>query len=213
MHNPWAGYPYHAANWRAFRHRRGGSRLLWFIIGAGTATFWIKSHQAHEWHARNCWRDRIPQDAYPAPSAAAQGQAEEMKREKDCRRWGWWGSRDSWGPWQAPPPQVQQAQAQAQAQAASPGNPAASAQPSPPTSHVLPPPLPTDRWEEERMRVQSLGKQATETVSPPFFALHQDAHPAVQISELSEATLDSVLATVQSLKVVCTDPMCACGMR
>jgi len=47
--------------------------------------------------------------------------------------------------------------------------------------HVPPPPMPVDRWDEQR--VQALGKQATDT-----------------ISELSEATLDSVLATVQSLK-------------
>ncbi|EPS94568.1 hypothetical protein FOMPIDRAFT_1091077, partial [Fomitopsis schrenkii] len=119
------------------------SRLLWFLIGAGTTAFWIKSHHAHEWQVRNCWRDRIPQDAYPPPSAA-QGQTQAMPT----------------------------------------GAPAVPAQPSSPTPHVLPPPMPTDRWDEERLRVQNLGKQATET-----------------ISELSEATLDSVLATVQSLKV------------
>lgn len=151
MHNnPWVGhYPY-AAYSRAFRHRRGGSRLLWFIIGAGTSAFWIKSHQAHEWHARHCGRDRIPQDAYPPPSSL-----EETRREKDWRRSGWWGSRESWGPWQA----------QAQTEAAQTSAPAVPAQSSP---HVLPPPMPTDRWDEERLRVQNLGKQATETVSLSF---------------------------------------------
>lgn len=175
MHNPWAGHPYHNAYWRGFRHRRGGgSRLLWFLIGAGTTAFWIKSHHAHEWQVRNCWRDRIPQDAYPPPSAA-QGQVEETKREKDCRR-GWWGSRESWGPWHAPPSQVQQAQTQAMPT----GAPAVPAQPSSPTPHVLPPPMPTDRWDEERLRVQNLGKQATETVSLLFSsAPHHDAHHTV----------------------------------
>ena len=198
MHNPWAAHPYHAAYWRAFHRRRGGSRLLWFLIGAGTATLWIKAHHAHgpEWHTRHCGRDRIPQDAYPPPSAA-QGQADDLKREKERRRWGWWGSREQGAPWQNPPPQPQ-----AQAQTASTSAPAAPAQSAPPTPHVLPPPMPTDRWDEERMRVQQLGKQATETVSPPPSTAHRDAHPAGQISELSEATLDSVLATVQSLKVV-----------
>ena len=70
--------------------------------------------------------------------------------------------------------------------------------------------MPSDRWEEERQRVQHLGKQATDTVSPPFSApTHSGRSPdhVIQISELSEATLDSVLATVQSLKVVCTHPI------
>ncbi|KAH9839872.1 uncharacterized protein C8Q71DRAFT_892487 [Rhodofomes roseus] len=134
MHNPWAGHPYPAEYWRSFRHhRRGGPRILWFLIGAGTATWWFKSHQAHEWKTRHCWRDRIPQDAYPMPSGAPPAaynasQAEEQKREYG-KRWGWsWSSKDGHKSWQSPP-------------------------------------------------------------------------PAQEISELSEATLDSVLATVQSLKV------------
>ncbi|KAH9924748.1 uncharacterized protein B0H18DRAFT_955357 [Fomitopsis serialis] len=180
MQNPWAGHPYPAEYWRGFRRHRRAPRLLWFLIGAGTATFWIKSHQAHEWKARHCWRDRIPQDAYPVPSgsgaqAYATGNtpgAEEQKRE--CgRRWGWsWSSKDGHRPSQSPS-SVQETPA-----ATVPGQAQAQA------PHVLPAPMPTDRWDEERHRVQALGKQATDT-----------------ISELSEATLDSVLATVQSLKV------------
>ncbi|KZT65618.1 hypothetical protein DAEQUDRAFT_759225 [Daedalea quercina L-15889] len=184
MNNPWAGHwhSHPAGYWHALRRRRGGSRLLWFVFGAGAATFWIKSHEAHEWRSR-CWRDRIPQDAYPVPqalppayanSSAATAQPEEHTGEKECKkRRGWgWSSREGYKSWPSPPP-AQEAQAQA------------AATPAPaPAPHVLPAPMPTDRWEEERHRVQQLSKQATDT-----------------ISELSEATLDSVLTTVQTLKV------------
>jgi len=174
-------HPY-AHSWRSVRHR-GGSRIFWFVFGAGAATFWHKSHEAHEWRARHCFR--LPQEAYPAPSvlppsirstevspssiAVDAVDDSEPKTEASRRSWGWSWSSDkgykSWG---------QQPRAQLPAQ------PEAQLMPQAPP-HVPPPPMPVDRWDEQR--VQALGKQATDT-----------------ISELSEATLDSVLATVQSLK-------------
>ena len=58
--------------------------------------------------------------------------------------------------------------------------------------------------------MQHLAKHATDTVSTPFPALtHSGRSPdhVTQSSELSEGTVDSVLATVQSPKVVCTNPI------
>ncbi|OBZ73557.1 hypothetical protein A0H81_06026 [Grifola frondosa] len=148
---------------------RHGSRLIWFVIGAGVATFWLKSKEAHEWKARHCLRDRIPQQAYPAPGTppappttpAPSGSLQEHREHF----WGprGEGGRPGWGsgPWTAttnPPP-------------------------PPPPPHVPPTPMPTDRWEEERQLMQSLGKQATET-----------------ISEFSEATLEKLLSTAENLK-------------
>ncbi|TFK71655.1 hypothetical protein BDN72DRAFT_427248 [Pluteus cervinus] len=38
---------------------RGPSRLLWFIIGAGSATWWIKSRELHGSSSGPCWRAPI----------------------------------------------------------------------------------------------------------------------------------------------------------
>ena len=52
------------------RCSRATSRLFWFFVGAGTATWWHVHKDHAAWHAaRHCGRDRIPQHAYPAPGA------------------------------------------------------------------------------------------------------------------------------------------------
>ncbi len=111
-------HPYHG--YYGHRCGRATSRLFWFIVGAGTATWW-HAHKAHQgWYeARHCGRDRIPQNAYPAPGALGpsgpmQGQEHQQQQQPapgtidKWDRWGWgqWG-RGSWpgqennsnGPW------------------------------------------------------------------------------------------------------------------
>ncbi|PIL24990.1 hypothetical protein GSI_12877 [Ganoderma sinense ZZ0214-1] len=96
----------------AHRCGRATSRLFWFFVGAGTATWWHCHKEFHAWqHAHACGRDRIPQHAYPAPGAAppppsptpataadAQGPTPGTVDNRD--RWGWghgWGH--GWGNW------------------------------------------------------------------------------------------------------------------
>ena len=35
---------------RAYRCGRATSRLVWFLLGAGTATWWITHHDYRAWH-------------------------------------------------------------------------------------------------------------------------------------------------------------------
>ena len=57
-------YHYHHMH----RCGRSVSRLFWFIAGGATATWWHVHKDYHGWYeARHCGRDRIPQNAYPAP--------------------------------------------------------------------------------------------------------------------------------------------------
>ena len=54
----------------AHRCGRTTSRLLWFVLGAGAASWWhVHKEHAGWYQARHCGRDRIPQHAYPAPGA------------------------------------------------------------------------------------------------------------------------------------------------
>ncbi|EMD38851.1 hypothetical protein CERSUDRAFT_112577 [Gelatoporia subvermispora B] len=53
---------------------RHGSRILWFVFGAGAAT-WFFKHRDAEYHfkvAHHCSRHQIPQHAYPAPPPVPQ---------------------------------------------------------------------------------------------------------------------------------------------
>ena len=112
-------YGYHWHPMRAYRCGRATSRLVWFLLGAGTATWWITHHDYRAWHeARHCARDRIPPNAYPAPGTAPMAHAQAPTQPQDGQaqqngalppqqqapvvmdkwdRWGWgsWG-RGSW---------------------------------------------------------------------------------------------------------------------
>ncbi|OCH93673.1 hypothetical protein OBBRIDRAFT_278185 [Obba rivulosa] len=116
---------------------RHGSRFLWFIFGAVTAT-WVIKHREVDYHfkfSHHCSRHQIPQHAYPPPPSA--------------------------------PPMIPSAEQQSEA----------------PVKPALVLPMPTEKWDEDKVRAAALSKQASE-----------------RFSELSEATLDAVLNTVQSLK-------------
>ncbi|CCM04224.1 uncharacterized protein FIBRA_06391 [Fibroporia radiculosa] len=168
MH-PWGHFHAHHG-WRHFRHHRP-SRFVWFFVGAASASFFFKSREAHEWKARHCRRNQIQQETCSSASAAdspvPRQSADLSPSAVDHRSWGWsWSSDKGFNSWGSPRHQRQEADQQE------------AAQPSPAFSTPA-----VDRWDEERRRMQELGKQATDT-----------------ISELSEVTLDSVLSTVQSLK-------------
>ncbi|TBU43528.1 hypothetical protein BD309DRAFT_960500, partial [Dichomitus squalens] len=185
-------------------HRCGPtrSRLLWFVLGAGVASWWhVHKEHAGWYQARHCGRDRIPQHAYPAPGAPlppsfsipaapspdaqnAHANAPTPGTVDKWDRWGWgqWGKGSS--PGQENPPN---------------GNPNAhwdrwgwgnrgphagagsSTQPQRPEGAWGPPmPMPAS---SERAPEKDVVQQATET-----------------ITELSEATLNNLLVTVESLK-------------
>lgn len=63
-------YPYHH-HWH-----RGPSRILWFFIGAASATFWIKRKDMHnEGHFSRCFRAPIQQ---PPPASAPAWSARDI---------------------------------------------------------------------------------------------------------------------------------------
>ena len=136
------------------------SRLIWFIIGAASATWWIKSKEAQDFQVRHCSRARIPQEAYSAPAPQdqqqpgqaqlQQGQAQTQGRHWH-RRWEW--------SWPTPPPTG--AGIAGGAPAGTPGTVSPSGEPRAP----LPMPQSTENWDEERQRLQKLASQASETVS------------------------------------------------
>ncbi|KAK7686383.1 hypothetical protein QCA50_010607 [Cerrena zonata] len=138
------------------------SRLLWFVIGATTATWWIKSREYHRDHykMRHCSRRQIPAEAYPMPASssaplvpdasanpskvtipAERTQMLPPMAQSPSTEWGWgWNSSESH------------------------------------PRHV-------DPWEDSRGRTDELSNRANE-----------------KFMEISEATIDSVLSTVESLK-------------
>lgn len=135
--------------WRPYR---GPSRLLWFLFGAGMATWWIKGKECREYKVKHCMRNRIPPEAYPPPASAQQAQRQlgpapdaPSPAAVEPRRWPdehhWHGRRWEWG-W---PPQMKDGQP-----GATPGLP----------------PKPADGWEDEAQQLQRMTQQATETVSP-----------------------------------------------
>lgn len=114
-----------------YRCGRHTSRLLWFGLGAFTASWYHAHNSLRAWRDTHCARDRIPQQAYPPPGvpASADGApptpqdatASQAQPGPSERRhgWGWgaWGrdhhhegGRPGWGhgpregPWGAPPP-------------------------------------------------------------------------------------------------------------
>lgn len=136
-------------------HHRGGSRLLWFLFGAGAVALWTKHKACHGYEVKHCIRHRLPPEKYPpstqspvqttaAPATAADVGAPEQQQPWQ-RKWEW-----SWPPEKQVP------------------------QPSPKQDeHRVLPPLanPGEGWEDETQRLQKMTQQATETVSalcPPL---------------------------------------------
>ncbi|KAI9064100.1 hypothetical protein FKP32DRAFT_1685529 [Trametes sanguinea] len=222
MHHP---YWYHG-----HRCGRGTSRLFWFLLGGATATWWYTHHDVHAWQERRaCWRDRIPQDAYPAPGAVpppplatnqqAPGAQTQPQQDHRWERWGWgsWGreqhqqqqqqqetqsprDRWGWGSWgrdarAQQQPQHTQPQQQPQDAPASVPNTVPVQPQAPPQS----PPRWGGPWEREGAwgspgplpgGMEKMGREEKDIV--------QQATDT--ITELSEATLNNLLITIESLK-------------
>lgn len=174
----------------AHRCGRATSRLFWFVVGAGTATWWHCHKDFHAWQqAHHCGRDRIPQHAYPAPGAAppfpspnpiataatdAQGQMPAAIDNRD--RWGWghgWGH--GWGQWGRD--NASAGNVNGNGNWDRPGNRGPDRKPEGAWS----PGMPTAT--NEKVPEKDIMEQATDT-----------------IADLSEATLNNLLVTVESLK-------------
>ncbi|KIY43765.1 hypothetical protein FISHEDRAFT_77702 [Fistulina hepatica ATCC 64428] len=167
-------YPY---PWfHSYHHwHRGPSRLLWFIIGAVSAAYWMKRKQwCDDSTYRRCFRPRVPPPyihQHPWPESAIPTSTPE-------------------GPSQSVPGCVPVGHVHprpALPTQSSVGDNRGSPFPSP---WSFPPPpwgfSPQDqerRWQEERERMAAMARQAGDAMA-----------------EMSEATLDQVLATVESLK-------------
>lgn len=99
-------YPYHHYNPMAYG--RGPRRLVWFIIGAGTATWWIKHHEMRDngrtWG--HCRRPSIPPPPTPPVDGSSANPQDSSFSFKDVPRainniappqkgdWNWgWGEK------------------------------------------------------------------------------------------------------------------------
>jgi hypothetical protein len=64
-------------------------------------------------------------------------------------------------------------------------------------------------WEQDRERLRHLQKRAGETVRSPLSTpLPLPTQPSTQVADLSESTLDSIVAGAESLKAVRTHLLC-----
>ncbi|KAH8093795.1 hypothetical protein BXZ70DRAFT_949224 [Cristinia sonorae] len=162
-----------------YHWHRGPSRLVWFMIGAFSATWWWKHKQGHNGRVSYCSRPELPANSYQPP------------------------------PYYPQHPHQQQPPPQSTALMKNETEPAAAAEPVVHTrewnwswgSHTPLPPPPVDhgwdeekhrqweqeRWEkridEEKQKLQNIGRQATDT-----------------FADFSEATLDGILSTVEAMK-------------
>ena len=117
-------------------HHRGPSRLWWFIVGAVSATWWIKSRESHEFRLRHCSRHRIPPDAYAQPPSAPEPNTSSGNPHAALPQ-----DKAQLPPPPPPPhPMMQQPQPQSAGWGWGWNSPSWSQPPSPPPPHV-------DRWE------------------------------------------------------------------
>ncbi|TCD61782.1 hypothetical protein EIP91_007960 [Steccherinum ochraceum] len=181
-------------------HGRGGpSRFVWFMIGAFSATWFLKHKYTHNGRIR-CSRPEISADSYavpptypyyPAPrpaipvsaSAAVSASptvpvvavAEEQPAQTEVKAPTPTKER-RWSPWghsHSPPP------------------PPPPPPPAPPVDHRWDDEMVQKNWEEERakqweqqqQKMQTVGRQAQDT-----------------FTDFSEATLDTILTTVEGMK-------------
>jgi hypothetical protein len=176
-------YPYD------FRHRlhmhhwhRGPSRLLWFLFGAGVATWFAKQKECHAYQVKHCMQHRIPAEAYPPPpsSQSAQshfprgcpGQAQnavqdgvgpapaqvQQQPQPQEHEWRW---HRTWE-WSWPPRDTTNAAADVGSNNSNGGGNGSYSTPRPMPGSVLP--GKPEGWEDETQRLQRMTQQATETV-------------------------------------------------
>ncbi|KAK0457690.1 uncharacterized protein EV420DRAFT_473502 [Desarmillaria tabescens] len=141
-------YPYPSYHYFYRWHRRP-SRLLWFVLGAGAATLFMKHREAARVNGKfywgHCQRHSVNYGPVPPQSRIAQ----------------WREETENWKP--TPPPAVPVGNSVYE------GNYSSGWR--------------EQEWDAEKEKMKAFGKQA------------QDA-----MTDMSEATLDSLLATVTALK-------------
>lgn len=137
MHrDPFSSYAFH----RHWHYRGGPHRLIWFLLGAGTATLFIKHREAHKLHQYygHCFRAPVTAPAV-AETAATPTLTPEGPSSPNHANSNW-----SWNPRDIP--------------RAMNNIPPASSSWGYPENHI-------DRqWEEEKKRLLEFGKQAEDTV-------------------------------------------------
>ena len=94
-HSSYMGFrPYFHAD--AFHHQqrlmhhwyhRGPSRLLWFLFGAGAATWWMKHKEYQGYQVKHCMRSRIPPEAYPPPAQQQDAHMGQSEVTTSVRLW------------------------------------------------------------------------------------------------------------------------------
>jgi hypothetical protein len=160
-------------HWYGAPYHRGPSRLLWFIFGGLAATWWIKRKECHA-HAQGNVGFCVRKPIQP-PAPAPANLPQPPSEE-------WTAEARSPSPLPTPP--------------------------TPPKEEKWsfgPPPAPPFGWEEEKERMLALGRQAGDTVRDKLniFPYTPDLRLSfVQMAEMSESTLDTVISTVEILKAV-----------
>ncbi|KAF7972758.1 hypothetical protein HWV62_17130 [Athelia sp. TMB] len=173
--SPWG---YHHMHHFPRRFGGGPSRLVWFVLGGLTATWWAKRSEMHRalgdgqehrfrWCSSAKYEHHHPHHQLPPPPP------QQLQQQ--------------FQPPQPPQQQQQDQETSLQAQAPPPLYPQQQPQQQAPPWGFPPQPMPfgwSDRqWEEEKARMWALGQ-----------------HAGDRMSDLSEATLENVLATVEALK-------------
>ncbi|KAI0741904.1 hypothetical protein C8Q80DRAFT_1274253 [Daedaleopsis nitida] len=159
---------------------RGTHRLLWFVFGVGAATWWHRHKDVHGWaEARRAWSERIPQNPYDPTIPAAL------------------------------PPSYQQPESGAENLAG------AAAPPSPPGHKVKWERWGWDEWGKgpwrghedanPKARWERWGWHRNTTGTQGPWSRPSEEKDALQqapdgTTEVSEVTLNNLLATVESLK-------------
>lgn len=176
----WGWGPYHHP-WhpRRARFSRGGHRLFWFVLGGLAASWWM--HRREEWYLQHGFCRR-PDHTLAAPPPQQENAAQGM--ESHCTRYERpaWDSPEGqrhwrWGWHERREAEIEARRQREQAQAPDPV----------PAPRVVAAPQ-AAAWDHEKERIEDMKMKATE-----------------KVAEMSEATLDTILSTVNSLKAKLAD--------
>lgn len=179
---PWGYHHHHAAGQPVFvghgfrRFRGGPSRVVWFVLGAVSAAWWMKRSEMHRAIAyengegegkryRWCSSTKYEHHHHPRQAEAAPPAEHASSPSPPSQT-----PAQSQQPQQPPPAQWGPWQSQSAAQ--------------------MPFGWTDAQWEQEKERMWALGQ-----------------HAGDRMSDLSEATLDNVLSTVEALKAVSLFPI------
>lgn len=170
-HHAWR---YERMPFRFYRRGRGGSRILWFLIGAGTVTWWSCHKEAHSngRYFSHCYNPHI-RPGPPPPQIASDNSVAHRQWQERLRNFNNMPPATN-SPF-PPPPGVQWGFGQQ---------------------------LQAQQWEEEKERMWALGRQAGDSVRSLPFIIFLLSDSVLQMAEMSETTLESILTTVEALRAV-----------